>query len=113
MKFYKIEDQIVISDKHLAVGTELVANTTDASNEKHVPVITINGDEVTVAVGSVEHPSLPEHYIEWIVLVTEAGFQIHYLKPGQTPKATFRVTEPVVAAYEYCNLHGLWMAERN
>ena len=113
MKFYKIEDQIVISDKSLPVGTELIANTTDASNEKHVPVITVNGDEVTVAVGSVEHPSLPEHYIEWIVLVTVAGFQIHYLKPGHTPTATFRVTEPVVAAYEYCNLHGLWMAERN
>ena len=113
MKFYKIEDQIVISDKSLAVGTELIANTTDASNEKHVPVITVNGDEVTVAVGSAEHPSFPEHYIEWIVLVTETGFQIHYLKPGQTPRATFRVTEPVLAAYEYCNLHGLWMAERN
>ena len=111
MKFYKIEDQIVISDKALAVGEELTANTTDGAHEKHVPVITVNGNEVTVAVGSVEHPSLPEHYIEWIVLVTEAGFQIHYLKTGQTPTATFRVTEPVVAAYEYCNLHGLWKSE--
>ena len=110
MKFYKIEDQIVISDKSLSVGTELIANTTDAANEKHVPVITVSGDEVTVAVGSVEHPSLPAHYIEWIVLVTEAGFQIHYLKPGQTPRAVFKTMEPVVAAYEYCNLHGLWMA---
>ena len=112
MKFYKIEDQIVISDKHLAVGTELIANTTDASNEKHVLVITVKGKEVTVAVGSVEHPSLPAHYIEWIVLVTEAGFQIHYLKPGQMPKAVFKTTESIVAAYEYCNLHGLWMSEK-
>ena len=110
MKFYKIDDQIVISDKSLSVGTELTANTTDASNEKHVPVISVNGDEVTVEVGAVEHPSLPAHYIEWIVLVTEAGFQIHYLKPGKMPRAVFRTTEPVVAAYEYCNLHGLWMA---
>ena len=110
MKFYKIEDQIVISDKSLSVGTELIANTTDASNEKHVPVIAVNGDVVTVTVGSVEHPSMPAHYIEWIVLVTETGFQIHYLKPGQTPSAKFKTTEPVVAAYEYCNLHGLWMA---
>ena len=112
MKFYKIEDQIVISDKSLAVGTELIANTMDAANEKHVPVITVKGDEVTVEVGAVEHPSLPAHYIEWIVLVTETGFQIHYLKPGQTPRAVFRTTEPVVAAYEYCSLHGLWMAEK-
>ena len=110
MKFYKIDDQIVISDKSLSVGTELVANTMDASNEKHVPVIAVSGEDVTVTVGSVEHPSLPAHYIEWIVLVTQAGFQIHYLKPGQKPAAVFKTTEPVVAAYEYCNLHGLWMA---
>ena len=110
MKFYKLEDQVVISDKSLSVGTELIANTTDAAGEKHVPVISVSGDEVTVMVGAVEHPSLPAHYIEWIVLVTETGFQIHYLKPGQTPKATFKTTESVVAAYEYCNLHGLWMA---
>ena len=110
MKFYKIDDQIVISDKALSVGEELTANTTDGAYEKHVPVIEQTGNTVTVKVGSVEHPSLPAHYIEWIVLVTEAGFQIHYLKPGQTPRAVFKTTEPVVAAYEYCNLHGLWMA---
>ena len=110
MKFYKIDDQIVISDKSLSVGIELIANTTDAATEKHVPMITVNGDEVTVTVGSVEHPSLSAHYIEWIILVTEAGFQIHYLKPGQAPRAVFKTTERVVAAYEYCNLHGLWMA---
>ena len=33
------------------------------------------------------------------------------LKPGQAPEAQFAVTEPVIAAYEYCNLHGLWKAE--
>ena len=53
MKFNKIDDQIVISDKALTVGTELVANTVDAAQEKHVPVITISGDEVKVAAGSV------------------------------------------------------------
>ena len=82
MKFYKIGDQIVISDKTLTVGTELTANTTDGALEKHVPVIEQNGDMVIVKVGSVEHPSLPAHYIEWILLETEMGFQIHYLKPG-------------------------------
>jgi len=111
MKFYRIDDQIVISDKALSVGTELAANTTDASGEKHVPVISRNGNEVTVRVGSVEHPSLDAHYIEWILLVTEQGFQIHYLKPGMKPEAVFAVNEKVVAAYEYCNLHGLWKAD--
>ena len=111
MKFYKLEGQIVLSDKALSVGEELTANTTDGAHEKHVPVITADGDTVTVAVGSVEHPSLPAHYIEWILLETEAGFQIHYLKPGMKPEAVFKVNEKPVAAYEYCNLHGLWKAE--
>lgn len=111
MKFYKIDDQIVISDKTLSVGMELTANTTDGAHEKHVPEITVFGDEVKVEVGSVEHPSLDAHYIEWILLETEQGFQIYYLKPGMKPKAVFKVNEKPVAAYEYCNLHGLWAAK--
>lgn len=111
MKFYKIDDQIIISDKSLTIGTELIANTVDAAQEKHVPVITISGDEVKVAVGSVEHPSLPAHYIEFIVLVTETGMQMKWLKQGDKPEATFKVTDKPIAAFEYCNLHGLWKAE--
>ena len=111
VKFYRIEDQIIISDKSLTVGTELIANTVDAAQEKHVPVITISDDEVKVAVGSVEHPSLPAHYIEFIVLVTEGGMQMKWLKPGDKPEAIFKITDKPVAAYEYCNLHGLWKAE--
>ena len=106
MKFYKLDDQIVISDRALSVGEELTANITDGA-----PVIEQDGDTVTVKVGSVEHPSLPAHYIEWILLETEQGFQIHYLKPGMKPEAVFKVNEAVVAAYEYCNLHGLWVAK--
>lgn len=33
MKFYKIDDQVVISDKALSAGTELIPNTTDAAGE--------------------------------------------------------------------------------
>ncbi len=111
MKFYKIDDQIIISDKSLSVGTELIANTVDAAQEKHVPVITTSGDTVTVKVGSVEHPSLPAHYIEFIVLVTEGGMQMKWLKPGDKPEAIFKITDKPIAAYEFCNLHGLWKAE--
>ena len=111
MKFYKIENQIVISDKALTIGEELTANTTDGAFEKHVPVIEVKGDTVTVKVGSVEHPSLEAHYIEWILLQTKMGFQIHYLKPGMKPEAIFKTTEKIVAAFEYCNLHGLWKAD--
>ena len=92
---------------------ELLPNTTDAAGEKHVPVIGINGKEVTVTVGSVEHPMLPAHYIMWIVLETSQGYQKKLLRPEEKPAAVFALAEgeTVTAAYEYCNLHGLWKAE--
>ena len=111
MKFYRVDDQIVISDKELSVEELLTANTVDAAQEKHVPVIEVNGETVTVKVGSVEHPSLPAHYIEFIILVTEGGMQMKWLKPGDKPEAVFKITDKPVAAYEYCNLHGLWKAD--
>ena len=111
MRHYKIDDQVVIADKELSAGQELVANTSDGAGEKHVPVISKEGNVVTVKVGEVEHPSLPAHFIGWILIETASGFQIRYLKPGMKPEAVFTEAEPVVAAYEYCNLHGLWKAE--
>ena len=92
---------------------ELVPNTTDASGEKHVPVIEVEGRNVTVAVGSVEHPMLDAHYIMWILLETTQGYQKKNLLPGEKPMAHFSLAEgeTVLAAYEYCNLHGLWKAE--
>ena len=112
MQFYKIDDQVIISDKELSVGTLLTPNTTDAAGEKHVPVITIQNNEVKVAVGSVEHPSIPEHFITFILLETDKGMQMKWGKPGAVPAATFTIAEDetVLAAYEYCNLHGLWKA---
>ena len=113
MKFYRIDDQVIISDKSLSIGKELTANTTDGAHEKHVPVITINGDKVHVAVGSVEHPSLEAHFIEFIVLETSMGIHTRWLKPGMKPEGVFKLAEgeKALAAYEYCNLHGLWKAE--
>ena len=94
---------------------ELVPNTVDAAAEKHVPVITLDreGGEVTVQVGTVAHPMLPEHFIEWIALETQEGNQRKELKPGSKPQAVFMLaeTDKAVAAYAYCNLHGLWKAE--
>lgn len=91
---------------------ELVANTTDAATEKHVPVITVDGDKVTVQVGSTIHPMTPDHYIQFIVLETSRGYQKVDLEPGIQPVVDFKLNddEEPVAAYEYCNLHGLWKA---
>jgi superoxide reductase len=89
---------------------KIEAGTSDASVEKHVPVYEVNENTVTVTVGSVEHPMLPEHYIEWIALKTKAGNQRKALKPGDAPKACFAICEgdEVEAVYAYCNLHSLW-----
>ena len=93
--------------------TELAANTTDAAHEKHVPVVKVTGGSVHVAVGSVEHPMVEKHYIEWIHLETKKGAQMAHLTPGEKPEADFALAEgdEAVAAYAYCNLHGLWKAE--
>ena len=91
---------------------ELVAGTTDGAREKHVPDYEVADGKVTVCVGSVEHPMLPEHFIGFIALETKCGSQIAWLNPGEAPKAVFPLLEgdEVVAVYEYCNLHGLWKA---
>ena len=91
---------------------ELVPGTTDAAVEKHVPVYSVEGNTVTVQVGSVEHPMLDVHFIQWVAVESKEGVQIKYLQPGQAPKAVFALSEgdELVAVYEYCNLHGLWKA---
>ena len=90
----------------------LKAGSVDASKEKHVPVVTVKGSTVEVVVGSVLHPSIPEHYIPWIYLETEHGGQRKAIKPGQEPKAVFElVDDKPLRAYAYCNRHGLWMTE--
>lgn len=88
----------------------LEPGTTDGAREKHIPVWEVKDGVVTVTVGSVEHPMLPAHYIEWIALETKKGVQLVKLEPETAPKAQFALTEgdEVVAAYEYCNLHGYW-----
>lgn len=92
---------------------ELIPGSVDASQEKHVPVIAKEGDLVTVSIGSAPHPMTEEHSIQWVYLETTSGGQRKCLKPGDDPKVTFALCpgDQAVAAYAYCNLHGLWKAE--
>ena len=83
-------------------------NDKDAALEKHVPVVEKIDGGYKVSVGSVEHPMLPEHFIEWIELVTPNEVYRKYLKPGEKPVAEFKTDATDVYAREYCNLHGLW-----
>jgi len=120
---------------------KLEANTVDASKEKHVPDVKIEDGRIKVQVGSVEHPMVPEHYIEWIAAVSGRNVGMVYLKPGMKPKAEFMFIQnndeeasadeivpncegspcnfvnkmqpqEKITVYEYCNLHGLWKAEK-
>ncbi|MEG2633525.1 MAG: desulfoferrodoxin family protein, partial [Oscillospiraceae bacterium] len=89
--------------------TALVPNSVEAATEKHIPVVSISGNTVTVTVGSVLHPMLAEHHIAWIALETTAGVYRKALEAGKEPVAVFTLTdEKPITAYEFCNLHGLW-----
>ena len=120
MKFYRCKHcgKIIALVKDIPVPTiccgekmeELVPNTQDGAHEKHIPVVSVENNIVTVEVGEVDHPMLPEHYIEWIMIQTNFGNQRKVLKPGDAPIARFSLLEEeeVIRALEYCNLHGLY-----
>ena len=82
-------------------GTNVAVGVVDENNK------------IVVNVGSLEHPMVEEHYIEWISLQTNLGNQRKVLKPEEKPEASFLILEgeKPEAVYAYCNLHGLWKAE--
>jgi len=97
---------LVCHDKPMKV---LVAGSTDGALEKHVPVVEKTADGYLVKIGSQPHPMLPEHYIEFIEIMTDDGkVGRKYLKPGDKPEAAFFCKSKIVYAREYCNIHGLW-----
>lgn len=120
MKFYKcnkcgniiilLEDAGVVPVCCGETMNELKFLTEEMAKEKHVPVYTCKDNEVHVKVGTVEHPMETEHYIKWILVETNKGKHIRYLKPTDKPEACFKLCddEMIVAVYEYCNIHQLW-----
>ena len=89
----------------------LSENTTDAAEEKHVPVIEKVDGGVRVKVGSVQHPMEEKHYIEWIEVIADGRAYRQFLSPGDPPEAVFQIDAEDISARELCNLHGLWKAE--
>jgi superoxide reductase len=104
-------------------------NSTDAAQEKHVPVVETTESQglpvpqksvisvktktgFKVIIGSVPHPMEQAHYIQWIELIADGKSYKEFLKPGMKPEAEFCVKASKVIAREYCNLHGLWKAEK-
>ncbi len=99
---------LVCCGKPMKLYTE---NTTDAAREKHVPVVERVEGGIQVRVGSVPHPMLAEHWIEWIELSADGKVYRQELKPGDAPEAFFPIEAQQVTARELCNLHGLWKTE--
>ena len=89
---------------------QLSANSVDAATEKHIPVYEVDGNEIIVRVGSVEHPMDPDHYISWIAIVSERETTRIALKPGEKPEVRFKYIKGATL-YAYCNKHGLWKSE--
>ncbi|MBO5136867.1 MAG: desulfoferrodoxin [Spirochaetaceae bacterium] len=91
----------------------LEAGVTDGAKEKHIPVVKVEGNNVTVKVGSMAHPMTQEHYILWIMLRTDKGFMYRILEPNQEAVACFTLqeNEKPLTVYEMCNIHGLWKTE--
>jgi superoxide reductase len=87
-------------------------NTVDAAIEKHVPVVKIAGNKVTVSVGTVVHPMEEKHYIQVIEIVKQGKvIASATLYPGEKPEAVFTLKDTSgINAREYCNLHGLWVS---
>jgi len=122
LQFYYCEDcgNLVIMLKNSGVPVvccgqkmiELIPGTTDASQEKHVPVYRVGDQQVLVSVGATVHPMEEEHFIEWVAIQTRQGIQCTALRSGQSPEASFPLKDgdEVEAVYAYCNLHGLWKA---
>ena len=73
--------------------------------EKHVPVFT----QDKVLVGSIPHPMMPEHHIEFIETISEDKKELHvkFLDVCDNPEMELKNINAKIA-YEYCNLHGLW-----
>lgn len=123
VKFYKCEHCGNIALKVYDSGVplvccgepmvELVADSMDASLEKHVPAVTPEGNVLQVNVGSLDHPMEPEHYIQFVCLLKDTGYEIHPLQPGDAPHTSFYVAdgEKAITVYAYCNIHGLWKTD--
>ncbi len=99
------EGELVCCEQPMKLCEE---NTVDAALEKHVPVIEKTASGFKVKVGSIAHPMIEEHYIEWIEAIVDGVAYRKFLKPGDAPEAEFCIEADNIAAREYCNIHGLW-----
>ncbi len=98
---HEAQGELVCCGKPMTLMNEQMEE--EGKTEKHKPVI----EGSVVKVGSVEHPMTDEHRIEWIEAEGKNGeYAKKFLKANDKPEVDFGFE--VLAAREYCNLHGLW-----
>jgi len=102
------EDEMVCCNQPMTLMQEKTAE--EGLTEKHLPVVEKSEKGILVKIGSVPHPMEETHWIEWVEIQTASGkIMKKFLKPSDTPEVEFDTGEKVIAAREYCNLHGLWV----
>ncbi len=91
-------------------------NNDDENQEKHVPIITLEGENKTIRVGSIPHPMEKEHYIVFVEAISpdKKYLKRKYLNPSDEPKMELRANcrYDEFSARELCNIHGLWTSEK-
>jgi len=103
--------ELVCCNQPMQLMTE---KKSDEGLEKHVPVIEKTNNTIKISVGSIAHPMINEHYIEWIELLIKGQIIRKELKANQDPQATFNIKttgNESIKARAYCNLHGLWVSK--
>lgn len=107
---YAVEDAGVIPVCCGETMEILPENETDAAFEKHIPAVYRSRGDVFIQVGEKEHPMTADHYIPWVVMLTDRGVYFRALEPGDTPRVHFHIgrKEVIQRVCAYCNLHGLW-----
>lgn len=82
----------------------------DEKQEKHVPVFIEN----KIQVGSVPHPMIEEHHIEFIQAISQdkKNIMTKFLNINENPEMDMNIDKNYTYALEYCNLHGLWQGNK-
>ena len=101
--------------KDMTEVTPIPREEMDERGEKHTPKIENNRGTVRVSVGPAVggHPMSAEHAIGWVCLVTNEGSHRKTLSPDGRAEAEFILSEGErpIAAFAYCNVHGLFVTE--
>lgn len=88
-------------------------STDDNMQEKHVPIVSFEGENKTVRVGSIPHPMEENHYIIFIETISpdKKYLKRKYLSYNEEPKAELNkeCNYDNFTARELCNIHGLWV----